>query len=112
MSHTVQPRRPANPEAHFSRQKPVLTLEDDRHYIEYPFEDYGFRRICQIDKSVALGLISESQYSAALGTGKVVRTASGETIIDMMNKGAIRSNWDRLWICKHDSRFWIGEAPK
>ena len=104
-------QKKADPLWSLSRQPEKHTLERTRNYVEYPFEDWGFRRITQIDKSVALGLIDESPHSRDLSVSKVQRLENG-TVVDMMNKGAIRTHIPTLWVCKHDTRFWLGEEPK
>jgi hypothetical protein len=106
----VARRAKADPNLNYVKQKPLVYLAPDRNYVEYPFEDFGFRRITRIEKSVALGIIDESRFKPTGDTIKVTRLAQG-TIVDMMNKGAIRTNHPGLWVAKHDRFYWLAEEP-
>jgi hypothetical protein len=73
---------------------------------------YGFRRITEIDKSTALGLLNESPHLKDFYSDKLTRLPRADTIIGMKNMYAFKSHIQRLWIYRLNRLYWLAEEPK
>ena len=92
-------------------EKGMKQLNDGQIMAKDVFTDYGFRHISHIDNSVALGLVNESAYLREVKSDNLKRMEQG-TIVHLDNRWGFRTNFDRLWVYKHDRYHWLAEAPE